>query len=55
MSRIALPFDGSDPSRIIGNGKGRRPFRIVASAEYDQLHSVVKMKEDMLDLIGKLI
>ena len=35
--------------------EGADDCRIVASAEYDQLHSVVKMKEDILDHIGKLI
>jgi hypothetical protein len=34
---------------------GQTTIRIVASAEYDRLHSVGKMKEDILDHIRKLI
>jgi hypothetical protein len=35
--------------------KGETTVRIVASAEYDKFHSVVKMKEDISDQIRKLI
>lgn len=35
--------------------KGQTTIRIVARADYDRLHPVAKMKEDMMDKIGQLI
>jgi len=35
--------------------RGQTTVRIVASAEYDEAHSVLKMKEEMVDQIRKLI